>query len=80
MKSMVTALAARGSQRVTVPANPANCTTGTCPPNNINQVTGIVTDYGAIPGAMAGSAGPLGNIYISGSSTSASGGSLRADF
>lgn len=60
--------------------NPANCTTGTCPPNNINQVTGIVTDYGAIPGATAGSAGPLGNIYISGSSSSASGGSLRAAF
>ena len=63
-----------------VGVNPANCTTGTCPPNNVNQVTGLVTDYGAIPGAVAGSAGPLGNVYISGSSTSATGGSLRASF
>ncbi len=51
--------------------NPANCTLATCPANNINQVTGLVTDFGAIPGAVAGSAGPLGNLYISGSSTSA---------
>ncbi|HTS51151.1 MAG TPA: DUF4214 domain-containing protein, partial [Bryobacteraceae bacterium] len=60
--------------------NPANGCTGTCPANNINQVTGLVTDYGAIPGAVAGSAGPLGNIYISGSSTSATGSTLRAGF
>ena len=32
--------------------NPANCIAGTCPANNVNQVTGLVTDFAAIPGAV----------------------------
>ena len=74
MKSTVTALAVRwaSTPRIARPV-PARRITST-------RLRDIVTDYGAIPGAVAGSAGPLGNVYISGSSTSATGGSLRASF
>src|SRR6185369_1358007 len=38
---------------------------------SISQVTGLITDAGASPGGVLGSAGSLSNVYVSGSSSSA---------
>ena len=45
------------------------------PAGGTNQVTGLVTDSGTPP-TVVGSAGPLQNIYVSGASNLAAGGSL----